>query len=129
VLRPTVKLEYFDNNNFYTEYYILREDYTTKNFNAIVDNSNQYMKSFVDMNTKKSLITRESELLSSFILNRTDIFDNINGIYYSKALNLRLKFDNPFQLKVKDTVIKIILKYNPLTIYTPNITDKYVTLS
>ena len=129
VLRPTVKLEYFDNNNFYTEYYILREDYTTKNFNAIVDNSNQYMKSFVDMNTKKSLITRECELLSSFILNRTDIFDNINGIYYSKALNLRLKFDNPFQLKVKDTVIKIILKYNPSTIYTPNITDKYVTLS
>jgi hypothetical protein len=128
-LRPTVKLEYFDNNNFYTEYYILREDYVTKNFNAYVDKNNQYIKSFVDMNNKKSLITRESELLSSFILNRNDIFDNINGVYYSKPLNVRLKFDNPFNLKVKDSVIKIILKYNPLTSYIPNITDKYVTLS
>lgn len=127
IVRPTVELSYYENNIYNTEYYILRDDYNSKLNNTFYP-SNQYIKSFVDYNSKKSLITREVELLKNFITNRDDLFELINGVYYSNPITIRVVSTNK-DLKIKESVVKIILKYNPLTTYSPNFTDNYVTLS
>lgn len=127
IVKPTVLVDYYSNNKYYTEYFILRSDYTTRlNNNFYPDN--QYIKSFIDPNTNKTLIVRETELLSSFIQNRTDLFDYVNDTYYSSPLTIRVNSVNT-DLKIKDGVLKVILKYNPTTVYTPKLTDTFVTLS
>lgn len=127
VVRPTINVSYNKDGNQENEYFIIREDYLTR-FNSNIVPENQYSKCFIDPNTNKTIIYREAELLESYILNRVDLFDNISNVYTSKPFTLRVK-SSTSDLKIKDGIVKVLLKYDTTTIYTPTITDKFVTIS
>lgn len=127
LVRPTVNVSYIKDNLQQNEYFIIREDYLSK-FKSNTFPENQYGKGFIDPNTNKTLIYRESELLESYISNRVDLFDNISTVYTSKPFNLRFVSETN-DIKIKDGVVKVVLKYDSATIYTPSINDTFVTIS
>lgn len=127
LVRPTVNVSYIKDNLQQNEYFIIREDYLSK-FKSNIFSDNQYGKAFIDPNTNKTLIYRESELLESYIINRVDLFDNISTVYTSKPFNLRFVSETN-DINIKDGVVKVVLKYDSSTIYTPSINDTFVTIS
>ena len=127
LVRPTVNVSYIKDNLQQNEYFIIREDYLSK-FKSNIFSDNQYGKAFIDPNTNKTLIYRESELLESYIVNRVDLFDNISTVYTSKPFNLRFVSETN-DINIKDGVVKVVLKYDSSTIYTPSINDTFVTIS
>jgi hypothetical protein len=127
LVRPTVNVNYVKDNKQQNEYFIIREDYLTK-FKSNSFPNNQYGKAFVDPNNNKTLIYRESELLESYVINRVDLFDNISTVYTSKPFNLRFVSETN-DVNIKDGVVKVVLKYDTSTVYTPSINDTFITIS
>ncbi len=92
-LIPGVVISYYQNGEIKKETFKLRDDFGTfKNKNP--DVNNQYLKMFVSLDNTKSLATREAELLESFILSRTDLFNHKNGVYYSNPINIFVNSDD-----------------------------------
>jgi hypothetical protein len=123
---PAVILSYYNNGSLIKETFSLRTDSNNTNLinGTISNNSNQYLKLFINSNNK-TLIVREAELLQNFIVSRTDLFTlNNNGIYNSRPITIYCKSN------VDDTinhgVIKLSFTYNPNLIYTPIPNDTFI---
>jgi hypothetical protein len=73
--------------------------------------------------SNKTLATREAELLEDFIVNRIDLFNNINGKYISKPFTMLVKSSS---LLNKFASIKIQFVYDTNQTYSVLPNDTFI---
>lgn len=121
-IKPAVVLRYYKDGVINEELFQLRTTNLNTFNNFSVNNSNQYLKMFIN-SSNKTLATREAELLEEFIINRIDLFNNINNKYVSKPFTLLVKSNS---LLNKFASIKIQFVYDTNQTYSVLPNDTFI---
>lgn len=117
-IKPAVVLRYYKNGSINEELFELRTTNLNLFNNFSVNSPNQYLKMFIN-SSNKTLATREAELLEEFIINRDDLFSNINNKYVSKPITLYVK-SNMIENKFASLKIQFIYDINQTYTVLPN---------
>lgn len=104
---PSLKVNYYKNNQINTKTFIYRG---IEDFFLFDEPNNNYLKTYVNYDDKKTVSQFEAELLKEFIVTRNDVFmQTNNGVYISKPLTFYIKTSDK---NIKNASLTLKFKYD-----------------